>query len=90
MSNVVPLFRHARDGRRILRDLSRSANFEQYARQPDARTVNLTLPNELIERIDALANAELLSRATWIRRQIAIAARVADIAQETAPRRVLP
>ena len=73
--NVIAFGRRARDGRRVLHDASQSENWEQYARQPDTRSVTLNLPNALVEKIDQHAQRELLSRSAWLRRQIAIVTR---------------
>jgi hypothetical protein len=76
--NVVPIHQKARDGRRVLRDQTSNLDPQQYARQPDTRVVQLNLPTELLERIDELAKADLLPRAAWLRREIALMLREHD------------
>jgi hypothetical protein len=70
MADVIPIHKRARDGRRILSDGS-SIDLQQYAKQPDQRTVQVALPISMIERIDALAKRDLLNRSSWIRSRIA-------------------
>ncbi len=82
--NVVPFCKTARDGRRVLRDISQSENWERYARVPDKCSVQLSLPTALIEKIDQHAQRELLSRGAWCRRQIALALRAEEDEKERA------
>jgi hypothetical protein len=78
MTNVIPLHKRARDGRRILSDGS-VIDLQQYARAaPESRSVQLNLPTALIEKIDTLAKAELLPRSAWLRARILAAIREAD------------
>jgi hypothetical protein len=67
---IVPIHRRSTDGRRILSD-GRVLDLTQYARQPNQRTVALILPISMVERIDALARRDLLSRSSWLRSRIA-------------------
>jgi hypothetical protein len=76
-SNIVPLHRRARDGRRIL-PTGEAVDLQSHARQPETRCVQVHLPNELIGRIDELAASETLSRAAWLRRQLCLALREID------------
>jgi hypothetical protein len=69
-TNIVPLHRRARDGRRILPD-GRALDLATYARQPTQRSVQLVLPISMVEKIDELAKRDLLPRAAWLRSKIA-------------------
>ena len=83
MAEIVPFHTIARDGRRILPD-GKVVDLQQYARTPDSRSVQISLPIELVAKIDALAKAELLPRSAWLRRQILAAIRKAGSEQATA------
>jgi hypothetical protein len=69
-TNIVPLHRRTRDGKRILPD-GRPLDLTQYARQPDTRSVTMVLPSELTMKIDELARRDLLNRSSWIRSRLA-------------------
>jgi hypothetical protein len=49
----------------------------------EVRPVQFDLPCELIDRIDRLAGRELLSRASWLRREIVLAVRANDHIEKT-------
>jgi metal-responsive CopG/Arc/MetJ family transcriptional regulator len=49
--------------------------------------ITVTLPPDVVERIDQLREVELLSRSTWLRREIVMAVRanLRDRLDETEP-----
>jgi hypothetical protein len=78
--NVVPLFK----GRRILNDHHTVIDPERYARVPDLRAVQLSLPTELVVKIDELAARASLPRSALLRVFIIAAMREANREQALA------
>jgi hypothetical protein len=49
----------------------------------DSRPVTLFLPTDLVDQVDRLAKRELLSRSSYIRRELLLAVRQAGLAEQS-------